>query len=65
VIGGGFGAAAWQYLIEPAYEIARRESLEPGRSIFEIVPAELGTKAGIVGAGFIAYAALEAQLVAS
>jgi glucokinase len=65
VIGGGFGAAAWQYLIEPAYEVARREGLEPGRSIVEIVPAELGTKAGIVGAGFIAYAALESQLVAS
>jgi len=64
VIGGGFGAAAWQYLIEPAYEVARREGLEPGRSIVEIVPAELGTKAGIVGAGFIAYAAMEPTLVA-
>jgi glucokinase len=65
VIGGGFGAAAWRYLIEPAYEVARREGLEPGRSIVEIVPAELGNSAGIVGAGFIAYGAMESQLVAS
>jgi glucokinase len=65
VIGGGFGAAAWQYLLEPAYEVARREGLEPGRSLFEIVPAELGTKAGIVGAAFIAYTAMEPTLVAS
>ncbi|MGH2935091.1 MAG: ROK family protein [Gaiellaceae bacterium] len=65
VIGGGFGAAAWSYLIEPAREVAWRESLEPGRSLVEIVPAELGDKAGLVGAGFVAYRALEAALVPS
>ena len=59
VIGGGFGAAAWTYLIEPALEVARREALEPGRSMIAIVPAELGSTAGLIGAGFIAYAALE------
>jgi len=59
VIGGGFGAAAWTYLIEPAYEVARREALEPGRSMIEIVPAELGNTAGLIGAGFVAYGALE------
>jgi glucokinase len=60
VIGGGFGSAAWEYLIGPAREVVLREALEPGRSIVEIVPAELGTRAGLVGAGFVAYAALEA-----
>ena len=59
VIGGGFGAAAWHYLLEPAREVARRESLEPGRSLLEIVPAELGTAAGLIGAGFVAFEALE------
>jgi len=59
VIGGGFGAAAWTYLTEPALEVARREALEPGRSMIAIVPAELGSTAGLIGAGFVAYAALE------
>ena len=59
VIGGGFGAAAWTYLIEPAREIALREALEPGRSMIEIVPAKLGATAGLIGAGFVAYGALE------
>jgi glucokinase len=63
VIGGGFGAAAWTYLIEPAREVALREALEPGRSLLDIVPAELGSRAGVVGAGFVAFGALESQLV--
>jgi glucokinase len=59
VIGGGFGTAAWKYLVEPAREIAAREALEPGRSLLRIVPAELGTAAGLIGAGFVAWEALE------
>ena len=59
VIGGGFGAAAWEYLIGPAREVTVRESLEPGRSLITIVPAELGTAAGLIGAGFVAFEALE------
>jgi glucokinase len=59
VIGGGFGAAAWAYLIEPAREIATREALEPGRGMIDIVPASLGPTAGLIGAGFVAYSALE------
>ena len=54
MIGGGFGAAAWAYLIEPAREIALREALEPGRSMIDIVPASLGPTAGLIGAGFVA-----------
>jgi glucokinase len=59
VIGGGFGAAASGYLLEPAREIARREALEPGRSLVELVPAELGATAGLIGAGFVAFEAFE------
>jgi len=59
IIGGGFGTAAWEYLIEPMRELATRESLEPGRSLLRIVPAELGTAAGLIGAGFVAWEALE------
>jgi glucokinase len=59
VIGGGFGAAAWSYLIEPARSVAVREALEPGRSMLDIVPASLGATAGLIGAGFVAYGALE------
>ena len=64
VIGGGFGAAAWDFLIEPAREIARVETLEPGRSMLDLVPAALGTRAGVVGAGFVAYGALSAASAA-
>src|SRR5207253_2470220 len=59
VIGGGFGTAAWEYLVEPAREVAARQSLEPGRSLLRIVPAELGAAAGLIGAGFVAWEAFE------
>ncbi len=65
VIGGGFGAAAWDFLIQPAREVAWKEALEPGRSMLELVPAELGTRAGVVGAGFVAYGTLDAAMAAS
>jgi glucokinase len=60
IVGGGFGMAAWDYLIEPMREVATREALEPGRSMLRIVQAELGTAAGLIGAGFVAWEALEA-----
>jgi glucokinase len=59
IVGGGFGVAAWDYLIDPMREVATREALEPGRSLLRIVPAELGTVAGLIGAGFVAWEALE------
>jgi glucokinase len=58
VIGGGFGQAG-DLLIGPAQEIIAREALLPGRDTVRIVPAELGPRAGLVGAGFVAYEALE------
>ena len=59
VIGGGFGAAAQDYLLGPAREIMVREALEPGRHTVSIVSAELGSSAGLIGAGFVAFEALD------
>ena len=55
VIGGGFGVAGWQYLIPSAEEILRREALRPMRDVVRVVPAELGTAAGSIGAAFVAF----------
>jgi glucokinase len=60
VIGGGF-AAAGDLLFGPAKEVVAREALAPGRDLVRIVPAELGPKAGLVGAGFIAFEKLDAD----
>lgn len=57
VIGGGF-AAAGDFLLNPARETMRREALPPARDRAEIVRAELGTAAGLIGAGFVAFDAI-------
>jgi glucokinase len=57
VIGGGF-AAAGDFLLGPARETMRREALTPARDRVRIVRAELGTAAGLIGAGFVAFDAL-------
>jgi glucokinase len=54
VIGGGF-ASAGDFLLEPAREVMRREALPPDRDQVEIVRAELGTAAGVIGAALVAY----------
>ena len=59
VIGGGFGLAAGELLLGPAREVLAREGLEPGRDTVRIVPAELGFYSGVIGAGMIAFEALE------
>jgi glucokinase len=59
VVGGGF-AAAGDFLLEPARERVQREVLEPARDLVRIVPAVLGPEAGLVGAGFVAFEALDA-----
>jgi glucokinase len=61
VVGGGFGTAAASFLFEPALEVARREALAPARDGLRIVAAELGEDAGLVGAGFVAFAALDGE----
>jgi glucokinase len=60
VIGGGFGVAAWEHLIGPAEAIMRREALRPMRDEVRVVRAELETDAGLIGAGFVAFEALDA-----
>jgi glucokinase len=59
VVGGGFGIAAWELLHEPALAAARREALEPADEELCIVAAELGDDAGLVGAGLVAFEALD------
>jgi len=58
VIGGGFGRAAFSFLHEAALSVARREALTPLDEELDIVPAELGTMAGLIGAGLVAFEAL-------
>ena len=60
VVGGGWGKAADEYLLGTARDEMMREALSPGRELVRIVPAELGSDAGLVGAGFVAFEALDA-----
>ena len=53
VIGGGF-AAAGDFVLEPAREVMRREALARVGYRIPIVRAELGTAAGLIGAGLVA-----------
>jgi len=59
VLGGGFGVAAYEHLRGPAEEVARREALEPMRSSVRLAKAELGTAAGLIGAAFVGFEALD------
>jgi glucokinase len=54
VIGGGFATAAGEYLLGPAREVVLRDALTPVSETVRIVNAELGTAAGLVGAGLVA-----------
>jgi glucokinase len=58
VVGGGFGTAGGELLLEPAREVLAREGLRPARDTVRIVGARLGWRAGVVGAGMLAYEAL-------
>ena len=58
VIGGGF-AAAGDFVLDPAREVLRREALARAGYRVRIVRAELGTAAGLIGAGLVAFDALE------
>jgi glucokinase len=60
VLGGGFGVAAYDYLVAPAEEVMRREALEPMRSTVRLAKAELGTAAGLIGAAFVGFEATDA-----
>jgi predicted NBD/HSP70 family sugar kinase len=61
VIGGGFGEA-FDLLIDPVREIVARDGLAPARDVVRIVPAELGSRAGVIGAALVGFEALDAPL---
>jgi glucokinase len=58
VVGGGF-AAAGDFLLDPAREVVRWQALAPAGERVRIMRAELGTAAGLIGAGLAAFEALE------
>jgi glucokinase len=58
VIGGGF-AEAGDLLLEPARKVVAERSLRPAADVVEIVEAELGPDAGLVGAGLLAFDTLD------
>jgi glucokinase len=53
VVGGGF-AAAGEFILGPAREVMEREALPPARDRARVVRSELGTAAGVIGAGLVA-----------
>lgn len=59
VVGGGFGEAAGDLLLESAQAAARREALAPADGTLRVVPAELGADAGLIGAALIGFEALD------
>lgn len=59
IVGGGFGAAAGDLLLEPALIAARGEAIQPADETLRIVQAELGEEAGLIGAALVAFEALD------
>ena len=57
VIGGGFAAAA-DFLFGPARDVIVRDSLGDTGEKVGVVRAELGTAAGLIGAGMVAFEAI-------
>lgn len=58
VIGGGFGVAAAELLLEPVRTVMQREVLAPGGDEVRLAVAELGSSAGVIGAALVAFEAL-------
>jgi glucokinase len=54
VVGGGFGCAAAEFLLEPAAEVVRWQALAPAGEQVRIMRAKLGREAGLIGAGVLA-----------
>ena len=57
-IGGGFGVAGFDLLLPSARPAVVREALAPSGSEVEIRRAELGFRAGLIGAGLVAFDAV-------
>ena len=58
VVGGGFGAAAGEFVLESARDVMRREALVPAGETVRVAAAELGPQAGVIGAALVALGAL-------
>jgi glucokinase len=58
VVGGGF-AHAGDLILAPARETLAVEALRPARDLVRVVPAELGSDAGMVGAALVGFEALD------
>jgi glucokinase len=59
LVGGGFGEAAGDLVLAPAQETARRDALAPADKTLRVVPAELGTDAGLIGSALVGFEALD------
>ena len=59
VVGGGFGEAIADLVLERAQEAARRQALAPADWTLRVVPARLGADAGLVGAALVGFEALD------
>lgn len=57
VVGGGFGTAVGDLVLEPARVAAAREALQPGDERVRIVEGELGENAGLIGAALVGFEA--------
>ena len=59
VIGGGFGVAGFDWIVPSALATAKRDALDAAGATLQITRAELGTMAGLTGAGLLAFDAIE------
>ena len=59
VIGGGFGIAAFELLVPSARLAVLTEALAPSGQELELERAELGERAGLIGAGLVALEAFQ------
>jgi glucokinase len=59
VIGGGFGVAGFEWIAPTALQTAKRDALDAAAATLQITRAELGTMAGLTGAGLLAFDAIE------
>jgi glucokinase len=59
IVGGGFGAAAADFMLEPARLAARAEAIQPADEMLRVVQAELGEEAGLIGAALVGFEALD------
>jgi len=64
VIGGGFGVAAGERLMQPARAVILREALAPAGQEVQLALAELGGSSGLIGAALVGLEALSGRMAA-